>query len=172
MVQSDRPRTTICACALNAGQLRLQTHTQNVLILTAFTVQQWLGERASKLRYTHVACFVRTSFFLSVGLRQLMPRMYCSHRLIVLPLDVPTLTTSPLLEILAVKGGTNVGEKLPINFAWNARLSRNIQGSFTCRKSTWDQWLYFPSEGSCAEDFFALKNPRASAGFEPAKLWY
>jgi hypothetical protein len=62
--------------------------------------------------------------------------------------------------ILAAKGGTNVGKKWPMNFAWNARLPRNIQGSFTCRKSTtWDQWLYFPSEGSRAEDFFALKNP-------------
>jgi hypothetical protein len=124
-----------------------------------------------------------------------MPRMYCSHRFIVLPLDVPTLTTSRLrdpssqkwnyiykplildvptfttsrlLEILAAKGGTNVGDKWPINFALNARLPRNIQGSFTCRKSTtWDQQLYFPSEGSRAEDFFALKNPTASAGFEP-----
>jgi hypothetical protein len=35
---------------------------------------------------------------------------------------------------------------------------------------TWDQRLYFPSEGSRAEDFFALKNPTASAGFEPANL--
>jgi hypothetical protein len=62
-----------------------------------------------------------------------MPRMYCSHRLIVLPVDVPTLTTSRLrdsssqrwnyiykplildvptfttsrlLEILAARGGT------------------------------------------------------------------
>jgi len=24
---------------------------------------------------------------------------------------------------------------------------------------TWDQWLYFPSEGRHTEDFFALKNP-------------
>ena len=30
--------------------------------------------------------------------------------------------------------------------------------------------LYFPSEGRRAEDFFALKNPTASAGFEPANL--
>jgi len=30
--------------------------------------------------------------------------------------------------------------------------------------------LYFPSEGRRAEDFFALKNPRASAVFEPANL--
>ena len=33
------------------------------------------------------------------------------------------------------------------------------------------QRLYFPSEGKRAEDFFfALKNPTASAGFEPANL--
>ena len=35
---------------------------------------------------------------------------------------------------------------------------------------TWDRRLYFPSEGRLAEDFFALKNPTASAGFEPANL--
>ena len=29
---------------------------------------------------------------------------------------------------------------------------------------------YFPSEGRPAEDFFALKNPTASAGFQPANL--
>jgi hypothetical protein len=34
---------------------------------------------------------------------------------------------------------------------------------------TWYRRLYFPSEGRGAEDFFALKNPMASAGFEPAK---
>jgi hypothetical protein len=35
---------------------------------------------------------------------------------------------------------------------------------------TWDRRLYFPSEGRHAEDFFALKNPTASARFEPTKL--
>jgi hypothetical protein len=64
-----------------------------------------------------------------------------------------------------------VGEKWAMNFAYNARLPRSIQGSFTCRKSTtWDRRLYFPSEGTHAEDFFALKNPTASAEFEPANL--
>jgi hypothetical protein len=29
---------------------------------------------------------------------------------------------------------------------------------------------YFPTEGRRAEDFYALKNPTASAGFEPANL--
>ena len=43
--------------------------------------------------------------------------------------------------------------------------------SFTCRKSTtWDRRLYFPSEGRRVEDFFTLKNPTASAMFEPANL--
>jgi hypothetical protein len=47
----------------------------------------------------------------------------------------------------------------------DARLPRNIQESFTCRKSTtWDRRLYFPSEGRRVEDFFALKNPTASVG--------
>jgi hypothetical protein len=51
------------------------------------------------------------------------------------------------------------------------RLPRYIYGSFTCRKSaTWDPRLYFPSEGRRADDFSALKNPTASAGFEPANL--
>ena len=64
-----------------------------------------------------------------------------------------------------------VCEKWPMNFAWNARLPRSIQESFTCCKSTTlDRRLYFPSEGRRAEDFFALKNPTASAGFEPANL--
>ena len=119
-------------------------------------------------------------------------------RLIVLPLDVPTLTTSRLPKrswqsevqlcidlILDVPPFTTshlprdpssqrwnyVGEKWPMNFAWKARLPRSIQESFTCRKSTtWDRWLYFPSEGRRAEDFFALKNPTASVGSEPTNL--
>ena len=35
---------------------------------------------------------------------------------------------------------------------------------------TWDKRLYFPSEGRRAEVYSALKNPTASAGFEPANL--
>jgi hypothetical protein len=35
---------------------------------------------------------------------------------------------------------------------------------------TWDHRLYFFSEGRCAGDFFALKNPTASAGFETANF--
>jgi hypothetical protein len=55
-----------------------------------------------------------------------------------------------------------------MNFAWNVRLRRSIQGSFTCRKSTTrDRRLYFPSEGRCAEGFF---RPEKSDGFEPSNL--
>ena len=43
-------------------------------------------------------------------------------------------------------------------------------GNFDRKYATWDKRLYFPSEGSRAEDIFALKNPTASAGFEPANL--
>jgi hypothetical protein len=51
------------------------------------------------------------------------------------------------------------------------RLPRHLKGSLTCRKSaTWDRRLYFPSEGRRAYNFFASKNPTASAGFEPANL--
>ena len=126
-----------------------------------------------------------------------MPRMYCSHvaycitlniqtlttsRLprdpgsqkwswTLLLLDVPTFTTSRLPRDSSSQRWNYVGEKWPMNFAWNVRLPRSIQESFTCRKSTtWDRRLYFPSEGRGAEDFFALKNPTALAGFEPANL--
>jgi hypothetical protein len=56
-------------------------------------------------------------------------------------------------------------------FCLNADLHVTFYGSFTCRKATtWDRRLYFPSEGRRAEDFFAPKNPTASAGCEPANL--
>ena len=127
-----------------------------------------------------------------------MPRMCCSHVAYFTNLNVQTLTTSRLpkrswqseveLNLIIIFRCSNfttshlprhpscqrwnyVGEKWPMNFAWNAWLPRSIPGSFTCRKSTtWDRRLYFPSEGRRAEDFFALKNPTASAGFEPANL--
>ena len=129
-----------------------------------------------------------------------MPRMFCSHTgFFVLPIDVPDLTASLLLwcpscqswrclwtflssnvpafatsrlqEILAAKGGITWARNGRWILPENARLPRNIQGSFTCHKSTtWDRGLYFLSEERRAEDFFALKNATASAGFEPAKL--
>ena len=45
-----------------------------------------------------------------------------------------------------------------------------LEFDFQVILETWDRRLYFPSEGRRAEEFFALKNPTAWAGFEPAKL--
>ena len=65
--------------------------------------------------------------------------------------------------------GRTMGEKLP-RILPKVVTSTSLLGSFTCRKiTTWDR-LYFPSEGRHAEDFFARKNPTASAGFEPANF--
>ena len=82
-----------------------------------------------------------------------MPRMYCSHvaycttlrcsnshhqsspqeilavrgGAINLILDVPTFTTSRLPRDPSSQRWNYVGEKRPMNFAWNARLPRSIQ---------------------------------------------
>ena len=57
IVEPDRPQMTIqySACPLCAVYLRLQTHSQYV-ILIAFPLQQWLNERASMFCYTYIAC--------------------------------------------------------------------------------------------------------------------
>jgi hypothetical protein len=109
--------------------------------------------------------------------QQLMPQMYCSlyaycttlffRHFPLSPPGAPTSTTTR--EILAVKGRA-VGKNWPVILPTMA-TSMPLQGSFTWRKSaTWDRRLYFPSEGRRAEDLFALKNPTASAGCEPANL--
>jgi hypothetical protein len=75
-------------------------------------------------------------------------------------LEVPTCTAKSPTRLkqrdrpLAGKVGT-VGEKCPVILPTNGDFHRR---------------LCFPSEGRHAEDFFALKNPTASAGFEPANL--
>ena len=121
------------------------------------------------------------------------PNVLQPYWLIVLPLDVPDLTVSLLLwgpsdqrwrclwtlfsnvttfatsrlqEILTAKGGTTWARNGRWILPENARLPRNIQGSFTCRKSTtWDRRLYFPSERRRAEDF----RPEKSKGF--GRIW-
>jgi hypothetical protein len=55
-------------------------------------------------------------------------------------------------------GRWKCGREMSGKFVPQCRLPRYIQGSFTCRKATtWNRWIYFPSEGRRAEDFFALK---------------
>ena len=74
-------------------------------------------------------------------------------------------------ETLVVKGG-NTWERNGRQFWRKAATSTHtLSGSFTCRKyATWDKQIYFTSEGRRAEDFFALKNPTASLGFEHTNL--
>ena len=81
--------------------------------------------------------------------------------------NVPTFAASHLQEFLAATGGTTWARNGRRILPENARLPRNIQGSFTCRKSTtWDRRFYFPSEGRRAEDFF---RPEKSSGF--GRVW-
>jgi hypothetical protein len=93
---------------------------------------------------------------------------------LIIILEIPTFATSRLTRDPSSHRWNYVGEKWPMKFCLKcptSRLPRSIQGSFTCPKSTtWDKRLYLPSEGRRAEDFLALKNPTASAGFEPATL--
>jgi hypothetical protein len=58
-----------------------------------------------------------------------------------------------------------VGEKCSDKFRLESSFHVILEKS-----ATLDRRLYFPSEGRRTVDFFALKNPTASAGFEPANL--
>ena len=94
----------------------------------------------------------------------LQPKAYC--KTLVFSLSYLHRQVSPP-ETLVVKGGTTWARNVRWILPENARLPRNIQGSFTCRKSmTWDKRLYFPSEGRRAEDFF---RPEKSDGF--GRVW-
>ena len=91
-------------------------------------------------------------------------------------LDVPTFSARCLHvqrreRPLAAEGGTLRGREMFRQISSRIRLPRNSRYLLhTANLATWDRRLYFPSEGRRAEDFFALKNPTASAGFEPAYL--
>ena len=109
-------------------------------------------------------------YCIMIGSRRLMPRMHCSRRLVVQTLVFSRSylhrQVSPP-ETLVVKGGTTWARNGRWILPENARLPRNIQGSFICRKSTtWDKRLYFPSEGRRAEDFF---RPEKSVAF--GRVW-
>jgi len=92
------------------------------------------------------------------------------------PLDVPTFSTRCLhvqrrKRPLAAEGGTLRGREMFRQISSRIRLPRNSRDLLHAAKSvTWDRRLYFPSKGRRAEDFFALKNPTASAGFE-LNIW-
>ena len=87
------------------------------------------------------------------------------------PLDVPTFSARCLHvqqreRPLAAEGGTLRGRERFRQISSRIRLPRNSRDllhAANLRHGT-------HSEGMRAEDFFALKNPTASAGFEPANL--
>ena len=94
---------------------------------------------------------------------------HCFHP----PLDVPTFAA----RCLYVRNDA----RDPSSERWNCgreifsvilpKFRHLIYGYFTCRKcTTWDQRLYFPSEGRRAEDFFALKILRLRPGLNP-RTW-
>jgi hypothetical protein len=61
-----------------------------------------------------------------------------------------------------------LGEKWPVSFACDSDFHINCRGLFTCHISAiWDRWLYFPSEGRHAVDFFAGKIQRRRSGSNP-----
>ena len=102
------------------------------------------------------------------------PQMHCSRRLIVQTLVFSRSylhrQVSPP-ETLVVKVGTTWARNGWWILPENARLPRNIQGSFRCRKSTTlDKRLYFLSEGRGAEDFSPWKIRRLWPGLNP-RTW-
>ena len=66
------------ARALHVGYLRLQTHTQYVII-TAFPQQQLLHEGASILRYNYIACFVFKNLGLILQLTSYVFAYLCTY---------------------------------------------------------------------------------------------
>ena len=87
------------------------------------------------------------------------------------PLDVPIFSARCLhvqrrQRPLSVEGGTLRGREMFQQILSRIRLPRNSRDllrAANLRHGT-------DGEGRRAEDFFALKNPTASAGFEPANL--
>ena len=97
--------------------------------------------------------------------------MHCSRRLIVQSLVFSRSYLHRQPETLVVKGGTTWARNGRHFRPKAATSTHTLSGSLTCREyTTWDKRLYFPSEGRRGGDFVALKNPTASAGFEPANL--
>jgi hypothetical protein len=89
-------------------------------------------------------------------------------------LIIPDLSTTALWQIQPETPGSESWKTLremEVDFADKISLSYSA-GFFSMPYNlpTWGRRLYFSSEGSCATNFYLLKNPSCSAGFEPANL--
>jgi len=75
-MSKDRAQITIkhSTNAFQAGYLRLQTHTQNMLTLLLFPLKQWLHKRASMLQYTYIACLVSIQFVVLLSFDTVLSR--------------------------------------------------------------------------------------------------
>ena len=89
------------------------------------------------------------------------------------PLDVPTFSARCLHvqrreRPPVAEGVTLRGREMFRKISSRIRLPRNSRDLL--HAANLRHGTDFPSEGRRAENFFALKNPTASAGFEPANL--
>ena len=65
LVETDRPQMTILRVCFECWTPKAtNAHSENA-ILIAFTLQQWLDERASMLRYTYIGCLCLFSYNLN-----------------------------------------------------------------------------------------------------------
>ena len=85
--------------------------------------------------------------------------------------NVPTFTTGSLQENLAAKGGTTWARNGRWILPENARLPRNIQGPFTCRKpTTWTDGFTSPPKEGVLRIFSPWKIQRLRSGLNP-RTW-
>jgi len=63
IAQPDRPQTTIWRMRIACWMTKASNTHSECVILIAVLPHQWLHERASMLRYTHIACLVYIIFF-------------------------------------------------------------------------------------------------------------
>jgi hypothetical protein len=113
--------------------------------------------------------------FVYMGVRG-KPRMYCSMLAYLPPaLDVPTLATRcprAYRRFPHTSGGSwNLwAENKDRLFCLNADFHCTCKVLLHAANLRHGPTALLPAEGRRAEDFSALKNPTASAGFEPANL--
>jgi hypothetical protein len=60
IVERSRPQMAIWRMRIACWITKPTNTYSEYVILTAFPLQQWLRERASVLRYTYIACLVRS----------------------------------------------------------------------------------------------------------------
>ena len=94
--------------------------------------------------------------------------------LFLLPLDVPTFDARCLYVRNNARDPSSerwiCGREICPVILPKFRHPLKFRYLLHAKSTTWDRWLYFPSEGRRAEDFFRPKNPTALAEFEPANL--